>query len=100
MRSRAPRAPSYPLPIRVSAPGGYGGSYGIHPLWTKAAARGLPTRFAEGGTPMKHVMRLRRMSWWLGTVCIAMGPAVGLGQGNSTPPPAAFTGCATLGDAP
>jgi len=48
---------------------------------------------------MKHVMRLRRMSWWLVTVCIAMVPAVGLGQDNSTPSPAAFSGRATVVDA-
>src|SRR2546426_12691814 len=44
-------------------------------------------------------MHLRRMSWGLVTLCIAMVPAVGSGQDNSTPSPAAFSGRATVVDA-
>src|SRR2546427_12733434 len=44
-------------------------------------------------------MALRRMSRWVVTVCFAMVPAGALGQPNSTPSPAAFSGRATVVDA-
>src|SRR5207244_9789808 len=43
------------LPVVTAAPG-------IHPPWTKAAAQGLPTRFAKGGTPMKSRLRVLKSS--------------------------------------
>src|SRR5712692_3759726 len=60
------------------------------------------TQFSQGVSVMKlRVARLPAISlpnialpWWLLTLCIAMAPAVGLGQS-----PAAFSGRATVVDA-